>query len=66
MGVNQASREYEVPTTTLRDRINEKVTHGTPMGARSYLSEAEEKELEDFLFASSRVGFGKTRAHVMM
>ena len=66
MGVNQASREYGVPTTTLRDRINEHVTHGTPMGARPYLNGAEEKELENFLFAISNVGFGKTRAHVMM
>ena len=65
MGVNRASREYGIPTT-LRDRINEKVTHGAPMGARPYLSKAEEKELEDFLFASSHVGFGKTRVHVMM
>ena len=66
MGVNRASREYGAPTTTLRDCINEKVTHGTPMGARPYLSQAEEKELENFLFASSRVGFAKTRARVMM
>ena len=32
MGINQASREYRVPTTTLRYRISERVTHGTPMG----------------------------------
>ena len=66
MGVNQASREYGVPTTTLRDCINEKVTHGTPMGARPCLSQAEEKKLENFLFATLCVGFSKTRAHVMM
>ena len=66
MGVNQASREYGVPTTTLRDRISERVTHGTPMGARSYLNQHEEETLEDFLLTTSSIGFGKTRAHVMM
>ena len=66
MGVNQASREYGVPTTTLRDRISERITHGTPMGARSYLNQDEEETLEDFLLTASSIGFGKTRAHVMM
>ena len=66
MGVNQASREYGVPTTTIRDRISERVTHGTPMGARSYLNQHEEETLEDFLLTASSIGFGKTRAHVMM
>ena len=66
MGVNQASREYGIPTTTLRDRISERVTHGTPMGARSYLNQHEDETLEDFLLTASSIGFGKTRAHVMM
>ena len=45
MGVNQVSREYGVPTTALRDRISERVTHGTPMGARSYLNQYKEETL---------------------
>ena len=56
MGVNQASREYGVPTTTLRDRISERITHGTPMGARSYLNQLEET-LADFLLTASSIGY---------
>ena len=66
MGVNQASREYGVPTTTLRDCISEQITHGTPMGARSYLNQHEEETTEDFLLTASSIGFRETRAHVMM
>lgn len=66
MGVNKASREYGVPTTTLRDRISERITHGTPMGAKTYLNQQEEETLKDFLLTASSIGFGKTRAHVMM
>ena len=66
MGVNQASMEYEVPTTTFRDRISERITEGTPMETRSYLNQHEEETLEDFLLTASSIGFGKTRAHVMM
>ena len=36
------------------------------MGARSYLNQYEEETLEDFLLTASSIGFGKTRAHVMM
>ena len=66
MGVNQASREYEVPITTFRDRISERITEGTPMETRSYLNQHEEETLEDFLLTASSIGFGKTTAHVMM
>ena len=64
MGV--AFGEYGVPTTTLRDCISEQVTHGTPMRARSYLNQHEEDTLEEFLLTASSIGFGKTRAPVMM
>jgi len=36
------------------------------MGAKPYLNKTEEQKLEEFLFTSSSIGFGKTRAHVLM
>ena len=66
MGVNEASRRFHVPTTTLRDRISGRVTHGSTMGARPYLNKTEERTLKDFLFNASDIGLGMTRGHATM
>ena len=66
MGVNAASRSFDVPTTTLRDRLSGRVEHGLTMGTKPYLSKVEERALKDFLFNASDVGLGKTRGHAMM
>lgn len=47
-GLNEASRNYNVPRSTLRDRITGRVVHGCKPGPTLYLSTAEEKELVDF------------------
>ena len=57
MSVNWAAKECGV---------REHVMCGTPMGAKPYLNKNEEQKLEEFLFTTSTIGFGKTRAHVMM
>ena len=44
-GVNRATLEYGVPKTTLKDRLNGRVIHGTNMGPTPYLTYEEEKEL---------------------
>jgi len=43
--VLRAAVHYDVPRTTLKDRISGRVVHGTNPGAKPYLNKAKEKEL---------------------
>ena len=38
-----------IPKTTLKDRLRDRVTHGTKSGPKQYLNNEEEKELAEFL-----------------
>jgi len=48
--------------TTLKDRLDNRVTHGTKSGPKQYLNN---KELAEVLKDSAAVGYGKTRIEVM-
>jgi len=61
MGVNGAVIKHGAPKTTLKDRLNNRVTYGTKSGPKQYLNNEEEKELAEFLKDSAAVGYGKTR-----
>ena len=65
LGVNRAALEYGVPKTTLKDRIAGRVSHGTNIGSKPYLSKKEEEELVKFLINCSKMGYGKTRSEVL-
>jgi len=65
MGVNEAPIKHGVPKTTLKDRLSNRVTHGTKSGPKQYLNNEDEKELAEFLKESAAVGYGKTRGEVM-
>ena len=61
MGVNRAALEYNVPCTTLKDRVSGRVIHGSNMGPKMYLTYEEEKESVDFLLNRAKIGYAKTR-----
>ena len=65
MGVNRAALEYNVPKTTLKNRISERVTHGKKPGPDAYLTQEEEIELVDFLKEACELGHGKTKLEVI-
>jgi len=44
LSVLRAAVQYDVPRTTLHDRISGRVVHGTNPGAKPYLNKVEEKE----------------------
>ena len=50
MSVNQASRNFGMPGTTLRDRISGRVEHGAISGRILYLTAKEDQELASFLW----------------
>ena len=65
MGTNQAACEFDVPATTLKDRLSGRVKHGSKPGPASYLTEEEECELVDFLVQVARLGYEKTKQKVI-
>lgn len=65
MGVNRAALEYNVPRTTLKDRVSGRVIHGSNMGPKMYLTYEEEKELVGFLLNCAKMGYAKTRQDVL-
>ena len=65
MRINKAASVFEVPPTTLKDRLSGRVKHGVNPGPTPYLSKVEEAELTSFLIQSSGIGFGKTNREVI-
>ena len=66
MTIKRAAEEHRVLPSTLRDRVNGRVVHGTKPGPRPYLSLDEEKELGAFLKSCTNLGYGKTRRDVIV
>ena len=64
MSCNRAADINGVPKSTLKDRINGRVVHGTHPGPMRYLTTEEEALLADYLLKASDMGFGKTRRDV--
>ena len=50
---------YNVPSTSLKDRLSGKVVHGTRPGPKRYLNEIEEKEHADHLIEVASIGYGR-------
>ena len=65
MRINKAASVFEVPPTTLKDRLSGRVKHGVNPGPIPYLSKVEEAELTSFLIQSSGLGYGKTKREVI-
>jgi len=61
LGVNRAAEEYDVPRTTLKDRIAGRVKHGSKSGLDPYLTLSQETELTEFLINVCKMGHGKTK-----
>lgn len=61
MSLTAAAECHGVPLSTLKDRFNGKVVHGTNPGPRLYLSSNEEAELAAFLVEWAKIGYGETR-----
>ena len=59
--MRRAAAQYDIPSSTLHDRISGKVSVGAVSGPPRYLDEEEEeKELVEFLLGCAEVGYPKT------
>ena len=65
LSVRKAAEHYDVPRSTLNDRIQGKVIHGSRSGPSQYLNDAEEEELVLFLLRSSSIGYPRSRNEVI-
>ena len=65
MSVRKAAEEYNIPKSTLHDRLSGKVMFGSVSGPTKYLSDVEEEELVQFLLGCSSIGFAKSRKQIL-
>ena len=63
--IRQAAEIYQVPKSTLHDRISGKVIHGSSSGPERYLTDYEENSLVKFLCKCSSIGFARSKKQVM-
>jgi hypothetical protein len=63
--VIHASEDFNVPKSTLGDRVSGRVMPGSNSGPQRYLTTAEEVELVQFLTRVAAIGYGKTRKEVL-
>ena len=66
VSVRRAAADYNIPKSTLYDRLSGKVLPGSVCGAPKYLTHSEEEELESFLIRCAQIGFAKTRSEVLV
>lgn len=65
LSVRYAAELYNVPRSTLGDRVSGKVLDGSKSGKPRYLTEAEEEELVQFLFNCASIGYPRSRREVL-
>lgn len=63
--VRRAAQEYDVPKSTLHDRIAGRLPVEGESSPQKYLIDDEEEELESFLCGFASVGFAQSRNQVM-
>ena len=65
LSVREAADAFDVPKSTLHDRISGRVPFGKLSGPSRYLSDLEEAEIINFLKHSAKFGAAKSKAEVI-
>jgi len=65
MTIRQASECFDVPKSSLHDRVAGKVQHGSRPGPQSYLTLEEEGELVNFLTKCAEIGYAHSLPQVL-
>ena len=63
--LRQAAEAYDVPKSTLHDRITGKVPFYKKSGPPRYLTGTEEAELVNFITESAKVGYSRSRKEIL-
>lgn len=65
MSVREASRQYEVPRSTLQDRLHRRVDADCKVGRDTVLNQNEEEAIVQWLIRMAICGFPRTRYNVI-
>lgn len=67
LSIRRAAMEFEIPKSTIHDRISGRVPFGSRSGPERYLTDQEECELVNFNFLTgcASVGYAKSRHQVL-
>ena len=65
ISIRQAAEEFNVPKSTLGDRISGRTLHGAKSGRSKYLSDEEEDILVKFLLKCASIGYPRSRKEVI-
>lgn len=61
LSAREAARTYNIPKTTLLDKLRLRTALKTPLGASPVLTHAEEEELAKWALKMASIGYGQTR-----
>ncbi len=65
LNIRQAADAYDVPKSTLHDRLSGKVPLDKCSGPKRYLSDIEEAELVNFIVESSKIGYAHSKKQLL-
>lgn len=65
ISIRQAAEEFNVPKSTLGDRISGRTLHGAKSGKSKYLGDEEEDILVKFLLKCAAIGYPRSRKEVI-
>ena len=65
MSIRQASKAFNVPRSTLQDKVNERVPLKATSGPDPVLKKDEEQRLVDWCLHMARIGYGRTRGEFL-
>ena len=65
LSIRRAAMEFEIPKSTIHDRISGKVPFRSRSGPERYLTDQKECELVNFLTGCASVGYAKSRHQVL-
>ena len=65
MSIRRAAEEFNVPKSTLGDRISGRTMHGATSGRQKYLTNEEEDILVKFLLKCAAIGYPRSRNEVI-
>ena len=65
MSIRNAAASYNIPKSTLGDRMSERVVPGSTSGPPAYLTSEEEEQLVKFLTGCASVGYARSKKEVM-
>ncbi len=66
MSVRKAALSYNVPKSTLSDRVSERIPFGSHSGPSRYLSDEEETQLVHILCNAASLGYARTKKEVLV